>query len=166
MQNYIFDIIKKLSQEGIEFVICGGVACFIQGVDRSTYDLDINILIENDNINKMIKIFKENNFIPRIPEPIENFANKEKRNSWINEKGAIVYTVNDSNGIFQIDIFLKYPISFDELKKNADEFEIDNIKFLVSSKKDLIFAKQQVTPLREKDIFDIKQLEKLINARK
>ena len=163
MQNYIYDIIKKLSEAQVEFVICGGVACFIQGVDRTTFDIDINLSIEDANLSKVIKVFKENNFIPRIPEPMENLLSEERRNIWINEKGAVVYTLNDKKSIFQIDIFLKYPIPFCELKENADVFEIDNYKFLVSSKKDLILAKKSVIPLRDKDIYDIKQLERLIN---
>ena len=102
---------------------------------------------------------------PRIPEPIENILDADKRKNWIEEKHALVYTLLTEFGDFQIDLFLVYPISFASLQKNADEFDIDGIKIKVSSIQDLITAKEKVYPLRDKDQFDLKQLKELLHAR-
>ncbi len=164
MKNILFDIISKLFDENIDFIICGGVACFLQGCERTTYDLDININMEEKNIEKAISLFKRLGYTSRIPEPMESLKNENKRKEWVEEKGALVYTVNDPKGLFQIDIFLTYPISYEELKRNADVFDINNKNVLVSSAKDLIIAKKSVNPLRDKDIFDLKQLEAIENG--
>ncbi|HOV14225.1 MAG TPA: hypothetical protein PK771_08075 [Spirochaetota bacterium] len=165
MKNILFDIISKLTDENIDFVICGGVACFLQGCERTTYDLDINLSMEENNIEKTISLFKKLGFTARIPEPMENLKNEIKRKEWVEKKGALVYTVNEPKGLFQIDIFLTYPISYEELKRNADVFDIDNKNILVSSAKDLIIAKKSINPLRDKDIFDLKQLEAIENGK-
>lgn len=164
MKNKMFEVIKQFANEGVQFVICGGVACILQGCDRTTYDLDLNIALDHTNLEKFINTAKIMKLQPRIPEPIENILNEENRQHWINEKNALVYTVLTESGDFQIDIFLVYPIPFIELYEKADPFEVGGVTILVSSKEDLITAKEKVNPLRDKDLYDIKQLKDLING--
>lgn len=40
MQNHLKDILKELTERGVQFVICGGVALVLHGVERMTLDLD------------------------------------------------------------------------------------------------------------------------------
>ena len=100
--------------------------------------------------------------IPRIPEPLENLIDEKRRKYWIEHKNAMIYTVLSKNGMLQVDIFLTYPIDFNDLKKNADDFMIDGYNISVSSKADLIKAKESIIPLRQKDKEDIKKLKELI----
>lgn len=166
MNNFLLDIIKEFATEKIDFVVCGGIACVLQGCERTTFDIDLNVYLEKKNIKKTIKLLNKLSFSSRIPEPIESLLDEEKRNLWVNQKNAIVYTVISNDGLIQIDIFLDYPIPFIDLKKHANLFSIDNIEFYVSSKLDLISAKQKVRPIREKDIHDIKSLELLVEKEK
>lgn len=164
--NFILDFIKKLVINKIDFVICGGIACILQGCERATLDLDIAISFDPENIENFINLIKNNtNLKPRIPEPIENLKNIEIRNKWIYEKNALVYTLISNDGIFQVDIFLNYPIDYNTLKSNADIFEIDGFEFRVSSKNDLILAKENIPNLRDKDLQDIKELKRLLNEK-
>lgn len=119
--------------------------------------------MDEENLEVLIQALKELELSPRIPEPLENLKDKDTRKRWVEEKNAVVYTVMSNNGMIQIDIFLAYPISFQNLKNKADVFKIDGVQFYVSSKKDLIYAKQQVHPQRKKDIEDIASLEELLN---
>lgn len=160
----LFELLKELSQHSVKFVVCGGLACVIHGVERSTYDLDISIDFAEENVKKIIEITKKFGLVPRISEPVENLFEEAKRNEWINKKGALVYTFVSLNGPMQIDIFLTYPLSYEELLKNADTAVVeDNIKFLISSKEDLILVKKMVEPLRIKDEQDIRELTAIIN---
>ena len=63
----------------------------------------------------------------------------------------------------QIDIFLQYPITFDDLKSRADRIVRQDTSFLVSSKDDLIVAKRAVNPMRTQDSRDIEDLQAIIN---
>lgn len=162
MKNILLDVIKNLSKSKIEFVICSGVACILQGCDRSTYDLDISISFSDDNLKSAINVFKKMKFVPRIPEPFEALLDADRRKIWIKEKNAIVYTIISEKGDIQIDLFLDYCIDHDELKKNADIYDIEGYEVFVTSKKDLIKAKKSVNPIRDKDEYDIRQLEEII----
>lgn len=54
MKNFIFEFIKLLVSQNIDFVICGGIACILQGCERTTLDLDINVNLIEKNIEKLI----------------------------------------------------------------------------------------------------------------
>jgi hypothetical protein len=162
-RDELLGLVKRLAEKELDFVICGGVACVLQGVERATYDLDIAIAFENKNIEKLISSAKEYSLKPRIPEPAEGLLDENRRKIWTKEKGAIVFTFFSDESPLQLDIFLTEQIPYDELKKSADIFEIEGMKLLVCSKKQLVRLKKLIKPLRDKDMQDIKELERLIN---
>ncbi len=165
--DLLLNILKDLSESDVKFVVCGGIACVLHGVNRYTYDLDLSVDLKEDNLRKIIDVTNKYKLVPRIPEPPEALLNEDKRNEWINNKGAMVFTFVSAVDTFQLDIFLHYPINFVELYKNADKILIDNLEFFISSKEDLLRVKKNIEPLREEDKIDIKQLEKIIeNERK
>jgi hypothetical protein len=158
----LFDLLQDFANASVKFVVCGGVACVLHGVERSTYDLDVAVDFGSENLKRIIEVTKKHNLIPRIPEPVENLLSKEKRQEWVEKKGALVYTFVSNMNPLQIDIFLKYPIDFENLYNNSDKMKIGNTEFLISSKEDLVFAKKNIEPIRDKDLIDIKELEKII----
>ena len=161
----LFNLIKELSKADIKYLVCGGVACVLQGVERATYDLDISVSFEENNLRKLIEVMKNSKLIPRIPEPVENLLDENKRKEWFEKKGALVYTFLSGKTPLQLDVFLNYPRTYDELFKNSDELEIDKVKFRVSSIEDLLFVKRMIDPARDKDLTDIKELEKIYGAK-
>ena len=165
MENFLFDAIARLANAGVDFVICGGIACVLHGSDRNSFDLDIRIDMNEENIRKLVTTAKEMNWNPRIPEPLENLLDPIKRKQWIEEKQAYVYTLNSSDNLLQIDIFLTYPLAFEELEKEADVFEIEGIRFKVSSINHLLKAKKLIENKRRQDLYDIDILEELLNEK-
>lgn len=163
MENFLFETLSKIVLADVDFIICGGIACILQGSNRNSFDLDLNLDMSDNNLRKFIYLAKESNWIPRVPEPLESLLNPIIREKWIREKNAKVYTLNSKNSLLQIDIFLTYPIKFEELNKDASIFKVDNIKFKVSSIAHLIKAKKLITNKRRQDLFDIEILEELLN---
>lgn len=163
-KDQLFDLLRELAEAEVKFVVCGGVACVLHGVERSTYDLDIAVDMKENNLKHVIDIAKKFDLYPRIPEPVENLLSEEKRKIWVKNKGAFVYTFISGSSPLQIDIFLDYPVNFNDLVDNSQKVKIEDIEFLVSSKEDLIFAKKNIPAVRDKDLFDIKELEKLIQS--
>lgn len=164
MRNHLLELIGTFADEHVEFVVCGGVACVLQGCDRTTFDIDLAVRLTRENLERCIVAARRSRLSPRIPEPIEHLLDDQIRRRWVTEKNALVYTLLDSDSLLQVDIFLKYPIDFDDLRSDADRFDIDSVRFLVSSKRHLIAAKKTVKPAREKDIADIRALQELIDG--
>jgi hypothetical protein len=137
MENFLFDAIARLTKAGVD--------------------------MNEENLKKLVNVAKEMQWIPRVPEPIENFIDPLKRKQWIEEKQARVFTLNASDGLLQIDIFLTYPFGFEELNKDADVFEVEGIRFKVSSKHHLLKAKKRIENKRRQDLYDIDMLEELLH---
>ena len=162
----LFDLLKELSAAEVKYVICGGVACVLHGVERATYDIDLSVSFEKSNLEKILLVARKFGLNPRIPEPVENLFDEIKRKEWYEKKNALDYTFVSDNSPLQLDIFPEYPKSFEELTENSQLIVIDNVSMNVSSPEDLLFVKKLINPLRDKDIADIKALEEIIGKRK
>ena len=162
----LFDLLKELSAADVKYVICGGVACVLHGVERATFDIDLSVSFEKSNLEKILLVARKFGLKPRIPEPVESLLDEIKRKEWYEKKNALVYTFVSDNSPLQLDIFLQYPMSFEELTENSKLIIIDNVSMNVSSPEDLLFVKKLINPLRDKDITDIKALEEIIGKRK
>ena len=61
---------------------------------------------------------------------------------------------------WHLDIFLS-SLSFERLSKGAKWFDIGDAKVRVASKELLIQIKNEITPLRPKDVLDVQELSRL-----
>ncbi len=80
-------IFKELNGLGIDYLVVGGLAVNFHGVPRMTYDIDLMILLESENILKLVIKLTQWGYRPKIPIDPRDLADEMKRNSWIHEKG-------------------------------------------------------------------------------
>lgn len=154
-------LVVDLVSAGVEFVVCGGVACVLHGVERVTMDLDLRVPDDDANYRRLIAALEARGMVSRIPEPMSALGDPQRRSAWIKEEGALVWTAQSPDGIEQIDVFLSYPVSWPDLARDAKIVTIREHAVRVSSRAHLIHAKRQVDPPRRKDLRDIEDLEAL-----
>lgn len=162
--NLLRRTLVALADAKVRFVVCGGVACVLQGVARTTHDLDVRVASEKPDLEALVRVARTLDLRPRIPEPLDALLDAGRRRAWVEEKRAVVYTLIAPSGAFSLDVFLIYPLSFDELAAEADIFDIDGRRVLVSSKRHLIVAKSSVMPPRKVDLRDIEDLQELLRG--
>ena len=160
--NPIKQTLTALVDANVRFVVCGGVACILQGVARATHDLDVRVALEEPDLQRLVRVARALGLRSRIPEPLEALLDPERRRVWVTEKHAVVYTLNGPTGAFALDVFLDYPIPFDELVAAADPIDVEGRTVLVSSKRHLVEAKRAVNPPRKVDLRDIEDLLELL----
>lgn len=166
--SYLLELLKSLSQEKVEFIICGGVAAVLHGVERLTLDLDLSLSLKEDNLLKFLDIMKQANMTPRVPIPAESILDENLRKMMIEEKNALVFTFIDPNNLYrQVDVFLGDDKSYESLISETDNISIENhfnIKILSIDK--LLEMKRSIQPPRDKDLRDIHALENILKERK
>lgn len=162
--NLLQAALLALADRGVDFVVCGGVACVLHGVARTTHDLDVSVALDDSNLRGVVDAARVLGLVPRIPEPVEALLDPERRRAWIEEKNALVYTLLAPSGTFALDVFLSYPVDFPGLRSRADRYEIAGREILVSSKADLVAAKRAVRPPRKQDLRDIEDLLELLRG--
>ena len=65
--DHLFEILLALNRLKVKFVVCGGVAAVLLGVERMTVDLDIAIDFKPENVKKFIVAMKQLGLTPRAP---------------------------------------------------------------------------------------------------
>jgi hypothetical protein len=55
MENYLKKMLVTLADAGVEFVVGGGVACVLHGVERVTLDLDVAVQMNAPNLDRLIR---------------------------------------------------------------------------------------------------------------
>jgi len=61
------EILSTLVDSGVDFIIAGGVACVLHGVERVTLDVDIAVALDRGNFTKFLDSMKKLRLQPRVP---------------------------------------------------------------------------------------------------
>jgi len=162
MSNHINEILFALTDAGVEFVVGGGVAAVLHGVERVTLDIDLALDMEPANVEKFLQVMLKLRLQPRVPVPAHDLMSREAVQRMIAEKGALVFSFVDfDRPLRHVDIFLQGNLSFEELSRDARKVVMENRAIKIMGIGKLLETKRAITPLRDKDLIDIKELEKL-----
>jgi hypothetical protein len=157
------EIFRKLQEQEVDYLVVGGVALMLHGVVRMTADLDLMVMLTESNLEKFVAVMNDMGFRPRVPVPAESFISASNRKSWIEEKNMQVFSFfQPSQAISLIDVFVKEPIPYDELKKDAEAKQLGPITIPVVSIAGLIQLKQLAG--RPQDLEDIKSLREIMKS--
>lgn len=149
-KNFI-SVLDALDQQKVEYILVGGVAVILHGIERLTRDIDIFVKMDNKNIERLRKalhsIFEDESIEEITLEELQKYA-------------VIRYGTPDN---FYIDIMAR----LGEVAVYEDlEYEIINyqgIKIRIATPETLYNLKKDT--IRYKDKFDAAYLKELINIR-
>jgi len=162
MSNHINEILFELTDAGVEFIVGGGVAAVLHGVERVTLDIDLALNMEPANVEKFLHVMHKLGLQPRVPVPARDLMSREAVRRMVAEKAALVFSFVDfDRPLRHVDMFLQGNLSFDEVSRGAREIVIENRAIKIMGISKLLETKRAITPLRDKDLIDIKQLQKL-----
>jgi hypothetical protein len=150
-------IIDALNKAGVRYVVVGGVATVLHGHPRTTADVDIVIALDTANVQQTNRVLSSLDLIPRLPLSPDQFADAATRESWVHDKGMVVFSwVKRDNPVLGVDLFATYPIDFDGLISRSVIRELEGVRIRTSSLSDLIAAK--VAAGRPRDVEDVRVL--------
>jgi predicted nucleotidyltransferase len=157
-------IFKELNGLGIDYLVVGGLAVNFHGVPRMTYDIDLMILLEPENILKLVTKLTQWGYKSKIPIDPRDLADETKRTSWILEKGMKALNFySETLPIGEIDILIDTPVPYEELKGRAIKVELQDEKIPTVSIHDLIELKLRAG--RKQDLADVEHLRMVLERR-
>ncbi len=170
------ELLKRISNEGIPFVLVGGTALRMYNSPRVTYDIDLSVRITDaDNIVNLlygysfflVKAVKETSCSIALTarEGLE-WVDKEKAGSvsFIQTQSTPVTPEISHLDIIagsQIDILFELSVPFPRLLEHARTIQLEDFSFKVASPGDLISLKKARTDFSAADEEDIRFLEGL-----
>jgi hypothetical protein len=154
-------IFRELNSLGIDYLVVGGLAVNFHGVPRMTYDIDLMVHLEPENILKLVTKLTQWGYKPKIPVDPRDLADEMKRNSWIFEKGMKALNFySETLPIGEIDIIIDTPIPYEELRNRAIRIELQDERIPVVSIHDLIELKLRAG--RKQDLADVEHLRMVL----
>jgi len=152
------DVFRALNKARVQYLVAGGVGVVLHGFPRFTADLDLIIHLEEKNIDRFFETVAKLGYRPRLPVTKEDFKNKHKRTEWIKTKNITVFSFFRSKKPMEtIDLFVKEPIKFEIMAKDAEIIRVKNIAIPTVSIKHLIQLKKKAG--RPEDLIDIANLK-------
>jgi predicted nucleotidyltransferase len=154
-------IFAALQATGVRYVVVGGVAVNLHGYQRFTKDIDLVIELVPQQTLKALEALQAIGFKPNVPVKLADFADPAIREGWIRDKGMVVFQMYSDRSRMTVDIFVRYPVDFEELWSQAKKIDLPGVAPRIASIDHLIRMKREAG--RAQDLLDIEKLEKLKN---
>lgn len=158
-------IVRALNDGDTRYLVVGGLAVAAHGYGRVTFDIDIVLELQTENIKNALEALAGLGYKPALPVNGLDFADPATRKSWLEEKNMVVFQLHsDTHRETRIDIFVTEPFDFDEEYTRAltEEF-LPGLPVRFVCIETLIHMKELAG--REKDREDIRQLTILMENR-
>lgn len=155
------EILAALTKARVEFIIGGGVACVLQGVERVTMDVDLAVAMTPANLPGFLRVMNELRLKPRVPIAPESLLDPGVVKAIVEEKHALVFSFLDPDQpIRHVDIFLRPDLSYETLLPDSEWVTLGDFAVRVLTKKKLLTLKLGIQPPRAKDALDIEFLRR------
>lgn len=155
------EIISALVDNDVDFIVGGGVACVLHGVERVTMDVDIAVATDPENFSRFLGVMERLGLKPRVPIDPHTLLDNRVLDDIIHEKHPLVFSFLDPDlPTRHVDIFLRSDLNHEALSLHVETVEFRGKVLKVVSKRKLLDIKLAISPPRTKDQIDIEFLQK------
>lgn len=154
------DLFAALNASEVQYLVAGGWAVNLYGVERATGDLDLVVYLEQQNLERLIEVVTRFGLVPKVPVAAKEFADVDKRREWRDEKGMMVFSFHDpQNPFVLLDLFIDIPFDFESVYAKRSRISAGRVEIPVVPLETLIEMKQQAG--RPQDLADIHYLRQI-----
>lgn len=160
---FYLDLFRELNKQGVEYLLVGGLALNIHGVERATMDVDLMIALDDSNLRAFILAAGALHMTPVLPVDIHDLADPGKRADWIKNRHMIAFAMR-SPDIYgpTVDILIQTGIDFSTAWSHRIEKQVGGTVVNLASIDDLMAMKTGTGRLRdEADVNALKRLREL-----
>jgi predicted nucleotidyltransferase len=157
---FYLDLFAALHRHQVEYVLIGGLAVALHGIERNTMDIDVCVVISPDNLQHLIEAAKELGLSPVLPVPLETLGQIDTLKQWHQQRNLQAFALHtpDLAGV-TLDVLLFPPVAPADMCQRAVRLDISGTPVNLASIEDLISLKQNVG--RPIDLADIAHLKRL-----
>lgn len=135
----------------------------LHGVPRMTMDVDLMLALNSENINDFVEVDQELSLKPALPVTLNDFANPEIRDNWVQQRNMIAFSLCGSEqNMPTVDILIGAKLDFDLAYKRRESRNLSGINVSLASLEDMLALKSLAG--RKQDLADIVHINKLLTA--
>jgi|694.fasta_scaffold51150_3 predicted nucleotidyltransferase len=144
-------LLRRLAEAGVDFVVVGGYAAVIHGSAYVTNDLDLCTVLSPDNLDRIRRALAD-------LQPVHRQTHRRLSFLEVPPPGEAVRNLylETQDGILDLHTEVLGVGDFERLRARATRLELFGLSLAVISLEDLIAAKEAVG--REKDLLTAKEL--------
>ena len=147
-----------LAAAQVRFVLVGGLALVLHGLDRLTADVDLVIDLSAESAKTAVQALTAAGYRPLAPVDPIALADPLQRREWQSMRNMQVFSFWDStNTRPTVDVMLESPVPFEDLWAAASVMNIAGHEVPVASIEHLI--RMKVAAGRAQDLVDIERLQ-------
>lgn len=155
----LHELADALLRGNVRYLLCGGLAVNIYGVQRSTGDIDILLDFEEGNIRRFLSAIKQLHYTNTLPLHFEELIDEPTRKQHIKERNLIAYSFYSTvRGRMTLAVLVDVPLEFEGLWERRDQRSYEGTPVHLVSREDLIALKTYAG--REQDKQDVILLSK------
>jgi len=153
------DLFAALNRK-VDYVLIGGLAIALHGIERATMDIDVTVAMTPDNLSSLVDMARELGMTPVLPVPLDTLSDLEQLAQWHRERNLEAFALRAPglSGV-TLDVLLYPPVDYASMRSRAITFQAGNVPVVVASIDDLIAMKQAVG--RPIDLADVEHLKRL-----
>lgn len=145
MEKELVKIAKLLNKHKIRYLLIGGYAAILYGVERATFDIDIAILSQSSEIKKTLSLLSKLKFIP------------------IQSEIDLYYGMRLTDGKTKLDLMFIDEVRFNHIYNYHKKIQFKDTIIKLPNIMDLVYIKE--SSIRPKDIEDAITLRNIASAR-
>lgn len=144
----------------VDYVLVGGLAIALHGIERATMDIDVTVAMTPDNLSSLVDVARELDMSPILPVPLESLSNLDQLQEWRRERNLEVFALRapGPSGV-TLDVLTHPPVDYAGLRSRAVTFQAGSVPVVVAAIDDLIAMKLAIG--RPIDLADVEHLKRL-----
>ncbi|MBI4990013.1 MAG: hypothetical protein HZC23_14450 [Rhodocyclales bacterium] len=160
---FYLDLFAELEREGVRYLLVGGLALNIHGVERATMDVDLMLALDSRNLNGFFNAARTLGLVPVLPVALSDFADPEKLRQWIEDKHMLAFALRPPRSSDPtLDILVQPKVDFESAWSRRIEKDLGATRVRLAAIDDLIALKTGTGRKRdEADIVALRRLREL-----
>ena len=157
---FYVDLFRRLEEAGVRYLVVGGIAVNLHGVNRLTHDVDLMLALDPENLRRFVSVAKAYSFEPVVPVQVEDLADPAKVRDWIDNKHMLAFGLRPRDPVEPtVDILVNPPVEFEAAYARRVVAEVAGQKISIASIADIIAMKTGTG--RAKDQDDVAMLKRM-----
>lgn len=161
---FYLDLFRALEAENVRYLLIGGLALNIHGVERATMDVDLMLALDADNLAAFLRTADALRLAPVLPVALTDLTDAEKRRVWVEERRMLAFALRPPEATAPtLDILIHANVDFAAAWQRRIEKDLGVTHVQLAAIDDLIALKTGTG--RSRDAADIEALRRLVRLR-
>ena len=155
---FYLDLFRTLQEERVDYVVVGGLAINLHGVERATMDVDLVLAMDEGNLRRFLAAATRLKLNPSLPVRLEALCDARQLDTWVREKHLIAFSLHAASpNVPTVDIIVRPAVPFEQMIRNRVEKDVGGVHLSLACIDDLILLKTGTG--RKQDASDIEALK-------